>query len=1146
MAFTHLHTHTQFSLLDGFCRLDPLMERVAELGMKHIALTDHGNMFGAIQFYKAAKKYGLKPILGCEVYVCADRFDRSDRHRNHLVLLAENEQGYRNLMKIVSEAYVHGFYYKPRIDKLFLSEHHEGLIALSACLAGEVARAAVELDYESTKQLALAYQELFGRGNFFLEVQNHGLPEERQVRRVFARISAETGIGLVATNDVHYIDRTDAEAHDILLCIQTGKTLLETNRMKFPSDDYYLKSPEEMAELFSDLPQAVENTERIAARCQLDIEFHKLHLPHFAVPEGENNQSYLQGLVSRGIEARYASSDAAALETARARAAYELSVIEKMGYTDYFLIVHDFVDYAKTHDVTVGPGRGSAAGSIVAYALGITGIDPLEYDLLFERFLNPERVSMPDIDIDFCYERRDRVIEYVKRKYGEEKVAQIVTFGTMAAKNAIRDVARTMDIPLDRVDRIAKAVPARLNITLKAALQESADFRKLYEESAQNKRLIDMAMAVEGLPRHTSTHAAGVLIAGEAVDHLVPLSRNGDQITTQYNMTELEELGLLKMDFLGLRNLTVIRDAVELVEQQHGVTLDMDHIDVEDAGAMSLFHRADTIGIFQFESYGMRSFLRELKPDRFADLVAANALFRPGPMDQIPTYVDVRHHPEKARYLHPMLEPILKTTYGVIVYQEQVMQIVQQLAGYSLGGADNLRRAMSKKKMAVMEENRHYFVHGKTEEDGTVSIPGCCARGVPESVANQIFDQMIEFAKYAFNKSHSVAYAFVAMQTAILKKYYPCAFFAALLSSLMANVESMALYMQEAMRLGIRILPPDVNASGRKFGVENGAIRFALTAIKNVGTNLVDATVAARARHGRFLDMEDYFQRILEEDPSCLNRKAIEHLIKGGAMDCFGLSRAQMMMDLEMSISSIQKARRSNVKGQTSLFDQLKTDEPKKEQRLREYRKEQLLAYEKEVLGIYLSDHPFRPYEASARRFANFSMQELLSEDHPERFDGRRVCMGGLIRGRRNMQTKKNLPMCVVQLEDLYGVIEAIVFPKNYARVQTMLQVDHAVLVTGTLQISDGRDAKILADEVKSIAEQPQQTLYLRLSSQDRDQYRQMKELLGQDGGQMPVVLYFADRKQSAAMDARFSVSGSERLLLALKNLLGEQNVVVR
>lgn len=1155
--FVHLHLHTQYSLLDGFCRIERLMARAEEMGMPAVAMTDHGNLFGAIQFYKAAKAHGIKPIIGCEVYVVDDLTDRSNRLRHHLILLAENDEGYHNLMRIVSEGYVNGFYYKPRVDKSVLRRFSKGIIALSACIAGEVARAAVERGEKATRAVIAEYVEIFGADNFFLEIQDHGIREEKVVRRMLERIGGDLGIGLVATNDVHYIDQADAKAHDVLLCIQTGKLVHEENRMRFDSDQFYLKSAEEMSELFSACPQALENTLRIAERCNLEIEFHKLHLPHFDIPTDETNVAYLSRLVMEGIDARYLRGEAEKrkrYEEAKARAQYELDVIARMGYVDYFLIVADFIHFALANDIPVGPGRGSAAGSIVSYALGITGIDPLAYDLLFERFLNPDRVSMPDIDIDFDYVRREAVIDYVKHKYGEDKVAQIVTFGTLAAKNAVRDVGRALDVPLQKVDQVAKAIPMALNMTLEKALKVAPDFRRLYSQSEELRGLIDMAMQVEGMPRHTSTHAAGVLIAGEPVDHLVPLSRNGDQITTQYNMTELEELGLLKMDFLGLRNLTVIKDAVDMVRENHGIELNMADIDVNDPGAIALFNRADTIGIFQFESNGMRSFLRELRPSRFDDLVAANALFRPGPMDEIPTYVESRHNPEKVYFLHPKLKPILEKTYGVIVYQEQVMQIVQQLAGYTLGGADNLRRAMSKKKMAVMEENRSWFIYGKRSPDGEVEIPGCISGGVPETIASQIFDQMIEFAKYAFNKSHSVAYAFVAMQTAILKAHYPCEYFAALLTSVMHDAKKIALYTQEAKRRGVDVLPPNVNFSDPAFTVEGGKIRYGLLAVKNVGRPIAEATSAQRRENGRYRDFRHYLQGLMNQDASCINRKAIESLIKAGALDDFGLTRAQLMMDTALSIDSVQQVRRNNIQGQTSMFDRLEekreqmpmdADAPKLSM-LREYPREQLLAYEKEVLGLYLTDHPFSPYERLARAQTDFDLAALIAEEDVEHWDGKHVVMGGIIRSKRELLTKKQQRMCFIEIEDRYDSIEAVVFPNVFERCAALLTQDVPVILRGTLQTDGSGKVKLLADSVAPIEVEASKRLYIRLTTEQRAAYLEMKRLLKANPGNISVVLYFSDTKKRVRMTDEFMTDGSEGLIMTLRELFGSDGVIMQ
>lgn len=1142
MPFTHLHLHTEYSLLDGFCRCEPLMERVKELGMDAVAITDHGNMFGVIEFYKAAKEHGIHPILGCEVYVCDNRFDRTSRTRYHLVLLAETLEGYHNLIRIVSEGYVHGFYYRPRVDKMVLRQFSKGLIALSACLSGEVQRMILQ-DYEKGKATALEYAQIFGDGNFYLEVQDHGLVEEQEVQNAIRRLSKETGLPCVATNDVHYLKQEDAKAHDILLCIQTGKTVQEERRMRFPSDAFYLRSPEEMQARFPDFLEALENTERIAKRCQVEIPFHQLHLPHFSIPEGMTNLSLLRQNVEEGIHQRYAGVSEERWKEALERANYELDVIDTMGFVDYFLIVADFVRFAHENDIPVGPGRGSAAGSIVSYALGITGIDPLAHDLLFERFLNPERVSMPDIDIDFCYERRDEVIEYVKQKYGEEKVAQIVTFGTLAAKNAIRDVGRALNVSLARVDMVAKAVPNLLKIKLDQALEISADLRKFYESNEETRQMIDYARAIEGAPRHTSTHAAGVLIAGEPVDHLVPLSRNGDQITTQYNMTELEELGLLKMDFLGLRNLTVIHDALEMMREAGEEVPDLERFDRNDPEVLAMFARAETIGIFQFESNGMRRFLKELQPDRFDDLVAANALFRPGPMEEIPTYIRIRHNPSLVQYLHPKLEPILRSTYGVIVYQEQVMQIVQQLAGYSLGGADNLRRAMSKKKRAIMEANRTIFVHG-SKENGKVIIPGCEANGIPEAIAQKIYDQMIEFANYAFNKSHSVAYADVAMQTAILKHYHPAAFFAALLSSVMDSSSKIALYTQEAQRMQIPILRPCINHSYAKFRREGKGVRFGLLAIKHVGSALARAVVRAREMDGRFASFHSFLRRVVEVDRNALGKKALQSLILSGALDDFQVPRSQMMLDLEMAMEGLVHQRKAQSQGQTSLFNLLGADASSGSE-LNEYPLSQFLAYEKELLGIYLTAHPFSPYEKRLAPFTNFSLDAVAAEEDLGRWDGKQVRFAGIIRERTNILTKKKQPMCFLRIEDRYDMMEAVIFPEVYAKFADKLVIDQPIWLQGTLQYSNETELKILVNEVQTIEELEERSkvLYLQLRSKDQTRYETMRAILQNYPGEIPVRLYFSDQKRAVAMHPKFNVDGSEALLYALEAVLGAENI---
>ncbi len=1146
--FIHLHNHSPYSLLDGFCKIDKMLDLCLEEGMDAVAITDHGNMFGAIEFYKEAKARGIKPIIGCEIYLADKQEDFSSRIRYHLILLAENEVGYHNLMKIVSSGYIFGYHHgKAHVDKKILKKYSEGIIALSACLAGECARRALDSDYEVLLETVKEYVSIFGKDSFFLEIQDHGILDEKKVAGAFLKVHKDLGVGLIATNDCHYLRREDAKAHDVLLCIQTGKTLKDENRMRFSSDDYYMKSQEEMQALFSAYDGAIENTRKVADRCNLEIEFHKLHLPHFDIPSGETNVQYFKRLVEEGVERRYGDffrNKPEEAETVRTRASYEVDMISKLGYVDYFLIVQDFVNYAKSQGIPVGPGRGSAAGSIVSYALSITDIEPLKYNLLFERFLNPERVSMPDIDIDFGYERRDEVIEYVKKKYGEDRVAQIVTFGTMAAKNAIRDVGRVLDIPLSKVDRIAKAVPDALKMTLDRALDEDADFKNIYKESPENTRLIDLAREVEGMPRHTSTHAAGVLIASEPVYNLVPLSKSKDQVTTQYNMTQLEELGLLKMDFLGLRNLTVIQDAIEMVKDKAGEDIDIDNINLQDKMILDHFSRAETIGVFQFESNGMRAFLKELKPDRFEDLVAANALFRPGPMEQIPTYVKARHDPGQVRYTHPKLEPILKDTYGVIVYQEQVMQIVQQLAGYSLGGADNLRRAMSKKKMSVMEDNRNIFVYGKDDDTGKILIKGCVRNGIDSQAANIIYNQMIEFAKYAFNKSHSVAYAYVAMQTAYLKFYHPKEYFAALLTSITGNSDKVAIYLRDAENMGTKILRPNINRSLGKFTVEGDSIRFGLMAIKGVGTATVEATVKARESGGDFKDLNDYLKRLVEIDSGAINKKSIEGLIKAGAMDDFKIHRSQLMFDMEAEIESVQKNKRVNISGQVNMFENFEFADTIKDQ-IAEYRKPQLLAYEKEFLGVYLTDHPFSPYEDIFSPYVNFSMDMLLNEDNPGQLDGKKVRMAGLLRGRRDLLTKKQDKMCFVQFEDTFGMMEGVVFPRVFNEYKQLLEVDKPLLFEGRLQDQNNK-IQIIVDSVMGPEELPAKRLFLRMNSQDRSSYNTIKEILRSERGEIPVYIFFEDKQKAFKMDRDFRVNPRASLIGKMKEILGSDNVILQ
>ncbi|MDO5027216.1 MAG: DNA polymerase III subunit alpha [Tissierellia bacterium] len=1180
--FTHLHLHTQYSLLDGFAKIDPMLDRLVELGMDSVAITDHGNMFGVIDFYKKAKKKGIKPIIGCEVYLTPTNYlDKGpkDKIRHHLILLAKNQEGYQNLIKIVSEGYVNGFYYKPRVDKSVLRKYSSGLFCLSACLGGEIPRFLREGQYKQAKEAALEYQDIFGPGNFFLELQDHGLLEQKRVNIELDRIHKETGIPLVATNDVHFTDQADFKIHDVLLCIQTGATVNQEKRMRFPNDQFYLKSPEEMQEIFSKYDMAIENTQYIKDNCNVDFEFHKLKLPHFDLPEAYTNSRYLRELVYQGLEKKYGDIS----QEIRERAEYELDTIESMGFIDYFLIVWDFITYAKKNGIPVGPGRGSAAGSIVSYALDITGIDPLKYDLFFERFLNPERVSMPDIDIDFGYERRDEVIDYVHRKYGDEKVAQIVTFGTMAARNAIRDVGRALEIDYSRVDKIAKQVPQAIGMTLEKALEASPDFKESYDKDSINKSLIDTAMAVEGMPRHTSTHAAGVVIASKAVDEFVPLSRNGDQITTQYNMIELEELGLLKMDFLGLRNLTVIKDAIDFIEKIHGKKIDINSIDENDPKAMKLFHDADTIGVFQFESEGMRAFLKELKPTKFDDLIAANSLFRPGPMNEIPNYIKYRHNPDQVSYIDDQLTDILDVTYGVIVFQEQVMQIVQKLAGFSLGEADNLRRAMGKKKMAVMEENRKYFVHGKLDEKGQVIVAGAVRNGVDQDTANKIYDLMIDFAKYAFNKSHSAAYSYVAMQTAWLKAHYPTEYFAALLSSVMGDSSKIQLYIKEAKRLGIEILRPSINKSYKKFSVEDKSIRMGLSAIKNVGYQTIEALVKERV-NGPYTSMKEMFERLLKYENRGLNKKSIEGLILSGAMDDLGLFRSQMFYMYSVLLDSINSSSRRNLAGQTDMFSMVTSSEDSfiKPAQVDEFSKKDLLKYEKEYLGIYISDHPFKEYSKLAEKYIDYTSLDLANMgDDLESLDGKRVIMAGIINKTREYYTKNNKLMNFMSIEDLYGELELVVFPDVYRKFREVIKEDQAIYVYGTLQISDVEEPKMIlqnldfidelsgpnfemsssrlesfkektkAYEIKSqdiprdFIDRQGQILYLRLDNQGL--YSKLREILIKYHGEAKVVVYFSDLKISRTLKKDLFVSLKDsKLVEDLYDYLGKDNVKIK
>lgn len=1158
-TFTHLHVHTEYSLLDGFSPIEKLLDKVEELQMKSIAITDHGSMFGTVKFYKECKKRNIKPIIGCEIYTTnKDHKIKNPENKfyNHLVLLAKNQTGYSNLMKIVSLGYVEGFYYKPRVDKDTLRKYSEGIIALSACLKGEVQESLIRYGYDKAKDVAKELKDIYGE-DFYLELQNHSSREDMVVMENIPKIANELDIGLVCTNDVHYIEKEDYKIHNILICLQTGKTIEEENKMSYIPGEFFLRSEEQMRDLFKDYPEAIENTKKIAEMCNVELEFGNLHLPYFAIPDGFTNSSYLKRLVFDGLEKRFANDDR--LEEAKERCEYELSVIEKMGYVDYFLIVWDFIRFAKSQDIPVGPGRGSAAGSIISYCLEITDINPLDYNLIFERFLNPERVSMPDIDIDFCYERREEVIDYVVNKYGEDKVAQIVTFGTMAARNAIRDVGRVLAMDFKTVDDTAKKVPNLLNINIDKSLEISPEFRKAYEENRDVKKLVDVARRVEGMPRHTSTHAAGVVISKLPIMEYVPLAINKDAVITQFNMTELEELGLLKMDFLGLRTLTVISDCMKYIKKNKDIDVSFEDMNENDPKVLSMFTVAQTLGIFQFESQGMRNFLKELKPTKFDDLIAANALFRPGPMNEIPTYIHNKHNEEDVEYLSPLLEDILKPTYGTIVYQEQVMQIVQKIAGFSLGEADNLRRAMSKKKMKVMEDGRKEFIFGKEDEDGNILIEGAIRRGVEEDVANKIYDLMIDFAKYAFNKSHSAAYSLVAMRTAWLKYYYPVEFLAALISSVMGNTSQLSLYIEEARRLDIKIEAPDINYSLDKFDVEDNSIIYGLKAIKNVGTNLIDQTIISRNENGKFKSFRDFVERIYAKDKSAINKRSIESLIKAGAFTSLGETRATLMLQYQSIIDSVQSGLKNNVPGQSNLFDMFESNDDDDRDdftRREEFDKSELLRMEKEVLGIYLSDHPLRAYSNIIGKYSNFSTGDLEDDAYNEKnFDGKRVKVVGIVESINKKFTKNQKIMEFVKFEDLYGTMELIVFPQKYEQYSDILNEDEILIVTGRLNIIEGEDPKILVDNIQSIKsissveklDETEPKLFLRITK-NMPSYilDKVKPILLNSKGNTQSNIFFEEKKQNYLLGNEFRISCEDDTIDELVSLLGRENVVLK
>ena len=1162
MAFTHLHVHTEFSLLDGSNKIKEYVARVKELGMNSAAITDHGVMFGVIDFYKAAKAAGINPILGCEVYVAPNsRFDREAAHGEdryyHLVLLAENNEGYQNLMKIVSKGFVDGYYYKPRVDMEVLQQYHSGIIALSACLAGEVQRYLVKGLYDEAKKVAEKYENCFGKGNFFLELQDHGIPEQQMVNPQLVRMSQETGIELVATNDVHYTYAEDAEAHDILLCIQTGKKLSDENRMRYEGGQYYVKSEEEMRKLFSFASQAIDNTQKIADRCHVEIEFGVTKLPHFEVPEGYDSWTYLNKLCHEGLVKRYPDRH----EKLLPKLDYELNVIQKMGYVDYFLIVWDFINYARTHGIPVGPGRGSAAGSLVSYTTGITNIDPIKYNLLFERFLNPERVTMPDIDIDFCYERRSEVIDYVVKKYGKDCVSQIVTFGTLAAKGVIRDVGRVMDLPYSFCDTIAKMIPNELNITIEKALQMNPELRGMYESDENVRTLIDMSKRLEGLPRHTSMHAAGVVISQKAMDEYVPLSRASDgTITTQFIMTTIEELGLLKMDFLGLRTLTVIKDAADLVYKNHGIKIDVNHIDYNDhtdpdavlidyndKKVLDYIGTGRTEGVFQLESAGMKNFMKELKPQSLEDIIAGIALYRPGPMDFIPKYLEGKNNRDSVTYDCPQLIPILEPTYGCIVYQEQVMQIVRDLAGYSLGRSDLLRRAMSKKKQAVMEKERQSFVYGNREE----GVKGCIKNGISEEIANKIYDEMIDFAKYAFNKSHAAAYGVVAYQTAYLKYYYAAEFMAAMLTSVMDISTKVAEYVYSCRSMGIEILPPDINEGESGFSAKGNSIRYGLTAIKNVGKNIIDGIVEEREKHGKYTDLEDFITRTANLG---VNKRAIENFIKAGAFDSLNATRKQMMMVYIQILDGVNKENKDAWEGQMSIFD-MADDSTKEKYKVKmpdvgEYTVDQKLAFEKEVIGIYASGHPLQAQEQKWRKhITNMSIDFTEPEEGEESKvpDKSKVAVGGIISAITKKFTKTGQQMAFITLEDLVGTVEVVVFPRQFERSRMLMEEGQKIFVKGEANIEENSAGKVLANSIVSFDQVPSE---LWIAFKDKEEYmvkeKELLETLLLHKGGDKVMIALAKERQQKALPIEYRVDANNQFVEELKKTYGQDFVKLR
>lgn len=1160
LEFVHLHVHTGFSLLDGSGKISKLISKAKELGMKSIAITDHGAMYGCVDFYKEAKDQGIKPIIGCEVYVASKSLkiknNDASNETHHLVLLVKNDKGYANLMKIVSKASIDGFYYKPRVDHEYLKKHSEGLIALSACLAGEVQSAINKTNYEKAKEIACFYKDTFKDG-FYLELQDHGMDEQLKVNEKNIQLSKELNIPLVATNDVHYIEKTDYKSHDVLLCIQTGKTVQEENRMKYPSDQFYLKSPKEMYQLFYNVPEALDNTVKIADQCSFDYDFHHSKLPNFPLDDGIDHFEYLKDLCIKGLKDKYENIS----DELKERLSYELGIIKQMGYVDYFLIVWDFMRFSREKGIPIGPGRGSAAGSIVAYTLGITKIDPIKYGLIFERFLNPERVSMPDIDSDFCYERRQEVIDYVVEKYGEQNVSQIITFGTMAAKACIRDVGRAMNYSYAEVDKIAKMIPSMLNMTIDKALDMNNELKELYEDDIKVKELIDISRSLEGLPRHTSTHAAGVVIASQPLVNYVPLQKNEESIVAQFTMGTLEELGLLKMDFLGLRTLTVMKDAVDMIKVNKGIDIDLDKIDVDDKEVYKMLGEGKTAGVFQLESPGMTSFMKELKPDSLEDIIAGISLYRPGPMAEIPKYIKNKKDPDNIEYDTPQLKSILDVSYGVTIYQEQVMEIVRKLAGYSMGRSDLVRRAMSKKKHKVMEEERHNFIYGITDENGKVLVPGCLRNGISEQVANKIFDSMMAFASYAFNKSHAAAYAVIAYQTAYLIKYYPTEFCAALLNSVMGNNEKIAFYVRFAYERNIKVLPPDINESFSKFTVKGQNIRFGLSAIKNVGVNVAESICDTRNKKGAYKGIFDFASK---SDFNYVNKRAVESLIKAGAFDSLKVYRSKLLAVFEKLLDGVNGQRKKNIEGQMSLFGNFEetiTIQTENYPDIKEFDKKYLLSMEKEMTGLYISGHPLDEYEEILHRSTSHKTSDILISETLENDindeevitssinvrDGDKVIVGGIISDINEKITKNNNKMAFIKLEDLYGIIEAIIFPNVFQKFNKNIVEDGLVIVTGRISLKEGEQTRIICESIQPLVKINNEKIYILIEEDNfiKTTLNNVKPFFHQNKGTTPV--YFCTRKERKKylLDRELWLNNDKGIINHLKNIFGDGNVKV-